>query len=214
MRKGKTTRKWVEIVRRRKDKEDAENKKRQKRKDRRREAFATMKWRRGVVRDYRLRCVSLKEREAAKQTALRFGISVSTVRRWHRVEREQGKRGLLPQIPIHVGRQPKVTFNIVSYILLLRMYLGWGAIRIAKELADKGICRLSHQTVHRMFKKYHVKTRTYHPRGKSNGIRYKRYRKRYRNAKSVGFAFTFVAHRFRWSFLIGLVKGLRVSSDR
>jgi len=44
MRKGKTTRKWVEIVRRRKDKEDAENKKRQKRKDRRREAFAIMKW--------------------------------------------------------------------------------------------------------------------------------------------------------------------------
>jgi len=182
MRKGKTTRKWVEIVRRRKDKEDAEKKKRQKRKDRRREAFRTMKWRRDVVKEYQLRCISFPERDAAKQTAERFNISISTVRRWHKTYCEQGKRGLLPKIPIHVGRQPKVTFNIVSFILLLRMYLGWGALRIAKELADKGICSLSHQTVHRMFKKYHVKTRTYHPKGKSNGIRYKRYRKRARNA--------------------------------
>lgn len=123
MRKGKTTRKWVEIVRRRRDKEDAENKKRQKRKDRRREAFATMKWRRDVVQDYQLRCISLPEREAAKQTSLRFDIGISTVRRWHRVYREHGKRGLLPKIPSRVGRQPKITFNIVSFILLLRTYL-------------------------------------------------------------------------------------------
>jgi len=88
-----------------------------------------------VVRDYQLRRVSLPEREAAKQTALRFDISISTVRRWTQVYR----------------------------------------------------------AVHRIFKKYHVKTRTYHPKGKSNGIRYKRYCKRYRNAKSVGKAFTFVA---------------------
>jgi transposase InsO family protein len=29
-----------------------------------------------------------------------------------------------------------------------------------------------------MFVKYHLKTKTYHPKGKSNGIRYRRYRKR------------------------------------
>ena len=181
MRKGKTTRKWTEIVRRRKDKEDAESRKRKTRTDRRREAFATMRWRRDVVRDYRLRCASLPEHEAAKQTAEHFGVSISTVRRWHHIYREQGKRSLLPKVGNRVGPKPKITFNIVSFILLLRTYLSWGAIRIAKELADKGICRISHQTVHRIFKKYHVKTRTYHPKGKSNGIRYRRYRKRAHN---------------------------------
>jgi len=52
--------------------------------------------------------VYFKEREAALQTALRFGISVSTVRRWHQDYRGQGKRGLLPKVSYHVGRQPKL----------------------------------------------------------------------------------------------------------
>ena len=52
-----------------------------------------------------------------------------------------------------------------------------GAQRIAAELKSKGIANISHQTVHRAFKKYHLPTKTYHPKGKSNGIRYKRYRK-------------------------------------
>lgn len=63
-------------------------------------------------------------------------------------------------------------------MVLLRTLCGWGAIRIAAELANKGIARISHQTVHRMFVKYHLPTKTYHPKGKSNGIRYRRYRKR------------------------------------
>ena len=52
-----------------------------------------------------------------------------------------------------------------------------GAQRIAAELKSKGIANISHQTVHRAFKKYHLPTKTYHPKGKSNGIRYKRLRK-------------------------------------
>jgi len=115
-----------------------------------------MKWRRDVVKDYQLRCISLPERKAAKQTSLRFDIGISTLRRWRRIYLEHGKRGLLPKIPSRVGRQPKITLNIVSFILLVRTYLDWGAIRIAKELADKGICHISHQTVHRIFKKCHV----------------------------------------------------------
>lgn len=63
-------------------------------------------------------------------------------------------------------------------MVLLRTLCGWGAIRIAAELVNKGIAQISHTTVHRLFRKYRLPTRTYHPRGKSNGIHYRRYRKR------------------------------------
>jgi len=179
MRKRKTTRKWREIVRRRQDKKAAEQKKqRLSRFDRRRKAFATMKWRLKVIRDYQGRKASFKEHIAAKQTAERFGMSVSSVRRWNKSYRDYGKRGLLDKVSYPVGRTSTISFEIVSVVILLRTLLNWGAIRIAVELKNKGICHMSHQTVHRLFKKYHIQTKTYHPKGKSNGIRYRRYRKR------------------------------------
>jgi hypothetical protein len=46
------------------------------------------------------------------------------------------------------------------------------------NIVNKGIAQISHTTVHRMFVKYHLKTKTYHPKSKSNGIHYRRYRKR------------------------------------
>jgi len=69
-----------------------------------------------------------------------------------------------------------VTQLTIAFIVLLKYRLGWGAKLFAAELKSKGICDLSHTTVHRIFRKYHLKTKTYHPRGKSNGICYKRYR--------------------------------------
>jgi len=92
--------------------------------------------------------------------------------------------------------------------------MGWGAIRIflsvptitfgigvgtdktiAAELANKGIAQISHTTVHRMFVKYHLPTKTYHPKGKSNGIRYRRYRKQAPNELwHVDFAGPFQLH--------------------
>lgn len=179
MRKRKTTRKWREIIRRRQDKKVAEQQKQRKRRaDRRRQAFARMKWRRNVVRDYQARRAHSKEYLAARQTAARFGVSVATVRRWDKKYRDHGKHGLLDTVNPHVGRKPAIAFDVISFVVLLRTRLGWGAIRIAAELANKGIAQISHQTVHRMFGKYHLSTATYHPKGKSNGIRYRRYRKR------------------------------------
>jgi transposase InsO family protein len=179
MRKRKTNRTWREIVRRRRDQKAAEQRKQQSRRfDRRRKAFATMKWRLKAVRDYRSRRIHCKEQVAAKQTSERWGVSVPTLRRWDKKYRLHGKRGLLLKVSDKGGRKPKISFEIISFVVLLRTLCGWGAIRIAAELANKGIAQISHQTVHRMFVKYHLKTKTYHPKGKSNGIHYRRYRKR------------------------------------
>jgi len=173
MQKRKTTRKWREIVRRRKDLKAAQRRKQQfRRRDRRRQAFATMKWRLKAVRDYRARRTTCKEHVAAKQAASRFGVSVPTIRRWEKNYRDNGKRGLLLKVSDKGGRKPILSFEIVSFIVLLRTRFGWGAILLAAEIANKGIAQISPKTVHRIFGKYHLPTQTYHPKGKSNGIRY------------------------------------------
>lgn len=94
MRKRKTTRKWRPRVRRRKALKAAEQgKQRLSRFDRRRKAFATLKWRLKAIRDYRARRTTYKEHVAAKQTALRFGVSVTYFRRWGKNYRDHVLRG-------------------------------------------------------------------------------------------------------------------------
>jgi len=117
MRKRKTSRTWREIVRRRRDKNAAEQRKqRSRRRDRRRQAFATMKWRLKAVRDYRARRATCPEHAAAKQTAPRFGVSVPTIRRWEKNYRAHGKRGLLDKVSDKGGRKPLVSFEIISFV--------------------------------------------------------------------------------------------------
>lgn len=177
MLKQKTNRKWREIVRRRQDKKAAEQRKQRSRRfDRRRQAFAIMKWRLQAVRDYRARRATGKEHVAVQQTAKRFGVSITTLRRWEKNYRYHGKRGLLLKVGDNGGRKRKVPFEIISVVVLLRTLCGWGAIRSAAELQPKGMAQISPQTVHRMFVRYHLPTKTYHPKGKSNGIRSRRYR--------------------------------------
>ena len=137
-----------------------------------------MKWRLKVVHDYRGRRATVSESEAAKQTASRFDVGISTVRRWDRNRRRHGKKGLLDKVAAKPGPTPKVSQVVVGFIVLLRCRLGWGAQRIAAKLSAKGIADISHTTVHRMFKRYHLPTKTYHPKAKSNGIAYRRYQKR------------------------------------
>ncbi|MBC8234541.1 hypothetical protein H8E77_33745 [bacterium] len=104
MRKRKTNRKCSlrspttssygrEIVRRRKDKKAAEQRKhRENRRDRRRKAFAVMKWRLKAIRDYRARRITVPEHVAANQTAKRFSVSQRFDEKNYR---DKGKRGLL-----------------------------------------------------------------------------------------------------------------------
>ena len=86
-------------------------------------------------------------------------------------------RALSAKVGDKGGRKPLFSFEILSFVVLLRTLCGWGALRIAAELGNKGMARISHQTVQRIFRQYHLPTKTYHPKGKSNGIRSRRYRR-------------------------------------
>lgn len=148
---------------------------RSQRQDRRRAAFITMKKRYRIVREYigrRRTCAS--EAEAARQTSELFGISVSTVRRWYKDFINGGKRALMPSYQKYAPPGSSLPFEIIQIILALRTLLGWCGQRIAAELMQRGIAVISHTTVYRLFKRYSVPTRTYHPKGKSDGIQYRR----------------------------------------
>ncbi len=176
MRKKKRSRRQAEARRRWKDVQEATRKKYSgswKRRDRRREAFQTMKQRLKIVRCYQqLRTKGLKEGDAARQTAQRFDCSVSSVRNYFRAWRKDGKRGLMPTVKRR-EYPPKTPWEVIQIILLFRRLLHWGGDRIAAELASRGIYHISGQGVYNLFKRYRVYTRTYHPVGKRAGIRYK-----------------------------------------
>ncbi|MEM6644615.1 MAG: DDE-type integrase/transposase/recombinase [Bacteroidota bacterium] len=60
--------------------------------------------------------------------------------------------------------------------LALRAHLGWCGQRIAHELRVRGLAQVSHTAIYRLFRRYHLPVRTYHPVGKRDGIRYRRQR--------------------------------------
>ncbi len=176
-RKAKQSRQQSEARRRRKDLHEATREKYRgpwKRRDRRRTAFQTMKERFRIVQHYRRLCRSgMAKGEAAHQTADVYGCSESTVRNYDRLVRQSGKRGLLPEIRVR-ETPPRTPWKVIQIILMFRGLLGWGGDRIAAELKSRGIYTISGQGVYNLFKRYRVKTRTYHPAGKRVGIAYKR----------------------------------------
>ncbi len=176
-RKAKQSRQQSEARRRRKDLHEATREKYRgpwKRRDRRRTAFQTMKERFRIVQHYRRLCRSgMAKGEAAHQTADVYGCSESTVRNYDRLVRQSGKRGLLPEIRVR-ETPPRTPWKVIQIILMFRGLLGWGGDRIAAELKSRGIYTISGQGVYNLFKRYRVRTRTYHPAGKRVGIAYKR----------------------------------------
>lgn len=143
--------------------------------DRRRAAFSQMRNRLKAVKQYRgLRKSGMKAKDAAEIVSKKFGCCPSTIRNWYRAYEKNGKRGLIPcyQIPNY---EPKTPFEVILIIIMLRRLSHWGGNRISKELESRGIYKISHTGVYKLFKRYHLKTRTYHPTGKRNGIQYKRY---------------------------------------
>ncbi len=176
-RKAKQSRAQTLARRRRQDLHDAQRDKHNgpwKRKDRRRAAFQTMKERFRIVQHYRRLCQKgFKKGVAAQHTAEAFGCSASTVRNYDRLVRQQGKRGLMPEI--RVRETPlRTPMEVVQIILMFRGLLGWGGDRIAAELRSREIYTISGQGVYNLFKRYRVPTRTYHPQGKRVGIAYMR----------------------------------------
>jgi len=126
----------------------------------------------------RLRAAGDSEAEAAQWVASRWHRGKSTIRRWEKKYRAEGKRGLLPPWQGPAPSGPQTPLAVVELIVYLRRMLGWGGARIAAELKRRGIYSISHQGVYDLFRRYHLPTRTYHPTGKRDGIRYRRYRVR------------------------------------
>ncbi len=149
------------------------------RRDRRRTAFETARRRRKLVRDYRARRhTAATKAQAAERTAWRFGCSASTVRHYDRCYRKGRLRGLLPAYRCPDQPQMRLDFALVGIILALRTRLGWCGQRIAVELEQRQIAQISHMSVYRVFRRYSVPTRTYHPVGRCDGILYRKQRVR------------------------------------
>jgi len=68
-----------------------------------------------------------RERDAAKQTAQKWQVSGSTIRRWNQLHRQHGWRGLLDQskrpLTIHYQIHPELKLLEGD----LRTLLGWGS---------------------------------------------------------------------------------------
>lgn len=145
-------------------------------KDRKRLAIAVMRLRLRVVKDYLARCHnSGSEGKTAQQSAERFAVSLSTLRRWAKAYREGGKRALIPQYR-QVESRSTISFELITIVLALRLRLGWCGQRIAVELEQRGLAKMSHMSIYRIFRRYHVPIRTYHPVGRCEGIRYRKQR--------------------------------------
>lgn len=66
-------------------------------------------------------------------------------------------------------------------VVVIRTLLGWGERRISAELERREIATISHTSVNRIFHKYHLPTKTRHPKGKSDGLKRHRYLRRTTN---------------------------------
>jgi len=112
-------------------------------------------------------------------------LSASTIRNWVRqVKRAQGDHSVLrPKL-----RRPKqITFRVpervMGIIFTLRHQLGWGGHRIAAELKERGIAKVSGRTVYKIFDRLGLPVKIYALKGKSDGIAYRRYEKNRPNAQ-------------------------------
>ena len=142
---------------------------------------------------YKLRERGVSEKRAVELTLDKyrprkegdFRLSASTIRNWVRqVSRANGDRKVLrPK-----SRRPKhITFRVpdrvVGIIFTLRHQLGWGGHRIAAELKERGIAKISGRTVYKIFDRLGLPVRVYALKGKSDGIAYRRYEKNRPNAQ-------------------------------
>ena len=134
-----------------------------------------------AVRYYRHWRERLTEREAALRAAQKHGVSVGTIRRWARLYREGGLAALLPKKPGPARAPSVIPLEIQYLVVALRLLLGWDEKRMAKELAQRGLATISHTAVGKIFKRYHLPTRTYHTKARSDGIPKRRYEKKVPN---------------------------------
>lgn len=157
-------------------------KRRRKRFERRRQMVAEVKHRRRIIRCYRgLRGSGLCEAEAAGETAKRFDCSVATLRRYAKAYAQGGMEALKPSPKGPATLTPQIPSACQMLVVTIRTLLGWCGQRIAAELERRGVCQLSHTSVYKIFRRYHLKVRTYHPKAVKNGIDYGRFERQHPN---------------------------------
>jgi transposase InsO family protein len=136
-----------------------------------------VRYRLRVVRYYLYWRKELSERAAVQQTAHRFEVSISTVRRWTTLYQQGGLEALVPKPIGPRNPVPLIPRDVQMIVVALRLLYGWNEKRIAQELKQRGLATISHTSVGRIFARYHLPTRTYHSSAKSDGIPKKRYEK-------------------------------------
>lgn len=105
-------------------------------------------------------------------------VSISTIRRWERLYRKDGLAGLLPKQPGPQEVPFMVQLETQFLVVELRLLLGWNEKRMARELAQRGLGKISHTSIGRIFRRYHLPTRTYHSKARSDGVLKRRYEKK------------------------------------
>ena len=154
-------------------------KRHRKRFERRRRQGTEVKRRRRIVRNYRgRRRAGCSEAQAAAGTAQKFACSVATVRRYARAYAKGGLPALKPAAPGPSTSSSQIPPACQMLIVTIRTLVGWCGQRIAAELERRQIYKLSHTSVYTIFRRYHLKVRTYPPKAVHNGIAYTRFERK------------------------------------
>ena len=98
-------------------------------------------------------------------------MSQAQIRRWDQLDRKWGWRALLDQ-----SKRPKrihyqIHTELKLLIVVIRTLLGWGEGRISAELERREIGTISHTSCNKIFREYHLPMKTYHPKGRSDGLK-------------------------------------------
>lgn len=144
------------------------------------------KFRRQVVKFYQQMCQQGTKRRAAELTLAHyrpredwhFSLSISTIRRWARIVRDEGITGLRPRTTRPKTIHYEVPEQVVDVIYVLRKLFGWGGHRIAAEIKARGIGSVSGQGVYNIFDRLGLPIKIYALKGRSEGIAYTRYEKK------------------------------------
>ena len=181
-RKPKAARNRIIARKRAQQLKQAQERKRRTRFARRRQMIDAAKRRLKAVKYYRaLRKTGMKERQVAQKSAEKFQTSFSSIRRWEKLYLKRGFRALMDE-----SRRPhtinfQISLEVKLLVVVIRTLLGWGERRISAELERREIAKISHTSVNTIFHRYFLPTKTYHPKGKSDGVHRRRYRRRVAN---------------------------------
>ncbi len=106
-------------------------------------------------------------------------LSPSTIRNWNRqVGKNNNYAALQPKSTRPRTIHYQVPQLVVGIIFTLRHQLGWGGHRIAAELKERKIWSLCGQAVYNIFDRLGLSVKTYALKGRSDGIKYRRYEKK------------------------------------